>query len=1161
SFHELLGRVRATALAAYEHQDLPFEKLVEELAPERSLAHTPLFQAMLSSQELPRGAFAIGPLAVSPLDNEPPIAKFDLSLALDEREGTLGGALRYATDLFDGATAARLMDHLERLLAAAAAAPERRVTELEMLAAAQRAQLVCEWNDTAQAAPALPVHRLFALQAERAHPAALAVRTDAGGLTYRDLAARVQAWAGRLRALGAGPERLVAVCLERSADLVTALLAVLTSGAAYLPLEPRDPAPRRAQVLEDARPLLLLTRRALAAAGTGAGVATLCVEDLPAAADPAAAAPAAAAPAAPAADGPAGALAYVIYTSGSTGRPKGVAVDNRSLSGFLAWIGGVLDGAGVRWLPLLASVTFDASLKQLFVPLLRGEAVRVVDEDTLLRPARLLEILDEAPGAGCNAVPAMWEGLLGALERGEAARPANLCALFLGGERLPDELAARTRRLLPGLAIHNLYGPTEATSNAIWARLGETGRVVLGRPVGGARIVLADPGLRLTPLGAVGEICIGGRGVGRGYLGRPEQTAARFVPDPYGGEPGGRLYRTGDLARRLPDGSVDYLGRLDHQVKVRGFRVELGEIEAVLAEHPGVREAAVLLHAGNRGEGGEGRLIGHVAPRSGERSPAAAELRSYLAGKLPAAMVPAAFQLHAELPRTPAGKLDRSALAAMGGQPDERPDGPLPETPLERALAEMFAKVLRRDPGGRRDRQGAMGQVGQIGLHDDFFELGGHSMRAVELVAGLRDAFGVDLPLRHVFDAPTVAGLAGVLLADPEWSRAVAASALATHPETAAVPIARAASRREPPLSHGQQRLWFLARLEPGAATYNVPLVLELLGPLAAAALAASLHAIERRHETLRTTFPTRAGRPWQRVAAPAAAALPAIDLGALPPARREREAAGLAAAEWRRPFDLEAGPLWRARLLRLDGGTHRLVVTLHHIICDGWSIEVLLRELGAGYAAFAAGGAGPSLPELPIQYGDYALWQQRHGGREALAGPLAAWERRLAGHLAPLGLAVDRAPKAPRGAAGAVAALDLPADLLPAVREQGRRQGATLFMALLAVYEVLLARYTGRGELLVGTPVANRTRTELKDLIGFFANTLALPADVAAQVSFRELLAGVREVVIAALRHQDLPLQMLVEDLAPEREESRVPLLEAVFMVHEAPAALPAVP
>ncbi|HJX27815.1 MAG TPA: amino acid adenylation domain-containing protein, partial [Thermoanaerobaculia bacterium] len=700
SFRELLGRVRETALSAYMHQDVPFEKLVEELAPQRSLAHAPLFQVMFVLQNTPAEGLEIRDLRLRPVERTGTTAKFDLSLNLMEHGGELAGAIEYATGLFDAPTIDRLIGHYERLLAASLTDPRQRLADLEVLSAAERAQLLVEWNDTAWEAPALPVHRLFAEQAERT-PGAVAVRTDEGSLTYGELAARVRAWAGHLGALGAGPEQVVAVCLERSADLVTALLAILASGAAYLPLDPRDPEERRAQTLEDARPLLLLTRRALATgftAGSGA-VRTLCVEDLEDLRGADAAAPV----------GSAGSLAYVLYTSGSTGRPKGVAVDHAALSGYLGWITGVLEGAGVRWLPLLSSVTFDASLKQLFVPLLWGATVRVVSEDTLLRPARLLEILDEAPGAGCNTVPAVWESLLGAVERGEAAAPVSLCALFLGGERLPEELVARTRRLLPGVALHNLYGPTEATANAAWARLDETGRPVLGRPVGGARIVLVDRHLHPVPLGAAGELCIGGAGVARGYRGRPEQTAERFVPDPFGGVSGSRLYRTGDLARQGPDGTLHFLGRIDHQVKIRGFRIELGEIEAELVALAGVRQAVVVAR--------EGRLVAYVVGTA-----TAEELRRSLRERLAEYMVPTIFVALAALPLTPSGKVDRKALPDPGRQ-SAAESYLAPRTPVEEVVAGIWAEVLGLE---------------RIGADGHFFELGGHSLLATRVASRLR---------------------------------------------------------------------------------------------------------------------------------------------------------------------------------------------------------------------------------------------------------------------------------------------------------------------------------------------------------------------------------------------------------------------------------------
>jgi amino acid adenylation domain-containing protein/non-ribosomal peptide synthase protein (TIGR01720 family) len=943
SFAELLGRVRETALTAYLHQDVPFEKLVEELAPERSLAHTPLFQVMLVLQNLPAEPIEMGRLVLSPVATESGPVKLDLSLGLEERDGELAGSLRYATDLFDRATVLRLVGHLEQLLTAATATPQRPVADLEILSPAQRSQLLVEWNDTAQSPPALPVHRLIALQAER-KPNAIAVRTDTGSLTYGELAARVRLQARRLRALGAGPEQLVAVCLERSTELVATLLAVLASGASYLPLNPRDPEERRVEILEDARPLLLLTEKAVAAGPEV--VRTLRVEDweaLPAVADEAA----------PDTDEPANARAYVLYTSGSTGKPKGVEVDHASLSAYLAWIGGVLEEAGVRWLPLLSSVTFDASLKQLFVPLLRGETVRVAPEDALLRPARLLEILGEAPGAGCNTVPALWEGLLSALEQGEAPPPADLRALFLGGERLPEELVARTRRTLPSVAIYNLYGPTEATANAAWSRLEEGGGVPLGRPVGSTRIVLADRDLQPVPLGALGEICVGGTAVARGYRGRPELTAEWFRPDPFSPSPGARLYRTGDLARQRTDGTLDSLGRLDHQVKIRGFRIELGEIEAALVRLPGVREAVVM--AREDGAPGARRLVAYVV---GDASPET--LRGALRERLPDAMVPATFVTLATLPLTANGKVDRKALPAPE-LPGTRDGYLAPRTREEEILAAVWAQVLR---------------LPRVGVNDNFFELGGDSILSIQIVARARQA-GLLFTVRQVFEHQTVAELARhARAADPAGARA------------AQEPVAG-----EVPLTPIQR--WFFEQGFAEPHHYNQALLLEAREPLDPAALECAVAALVEHHDALRMRFEVQdqTAGGWRQENAPAEPATPfhRVDLSSLPEPRR-RDAFGPAVAAVQAGFDLQAGPLTRLCLFHFDAGQPaQLLWVTHHLVVDGVSWRVLVEDLEEAYRQ-ASRGQRVALPPKTTSFQEWARRLDGHAGSEALVRELVDW-------------------------------------------------------------------------------------------------------------------------------------------------------------------------
>jgi amino acid adenylation domain-containing protein len=818
---------------------------------------------------------------------------------------------------------------------------------------------------------------------------------------------------------------------------------------------------------------------------------------------------------APEADGPANALAYVLYTSGTTGRPKGVAVDRASLSTYLAWIAGVLEGAGVRWLPLLSSVTFDASLKQLFVPLLRGEAVRVVSEDALLQPARLLEILGEEPGAGCNTVPSLWEGLLGALERGEAEPPADLRALFLGGERLSEELAARTRRLLPGVTIHNLYGPTEATANAAWSRLGEAGGVVLGRPVGNARIVLTDRDLRPVPPGAVGELCVGGAGVARGYLGKSGLTAERFVPDPFGDVSGGRLYRTGDLCRYRRDGEIEFLGRADHQVKIRGFRIELGEIEAALMELPRVREAVVVLR--------DRRLVAYVVG-----DVAVDAMRSSLRERLPDYMVPGAMVFLDALPRTPSGKVDRKDLPAPERTGPVEGEGTAPSDPIEEILAGIWAAILGLD---------------RVGVDESFFALGGHSLLAAQVASRIRSVLGVDLPLRKLFEHNTVAALARVVKAARRESGAEAPPASR---------IVRRSRESNPPLAVSQQRIWFVERLNPGTALYNIPALYAMSGPLDAAALGKAIAEVVRRHETLRTTIAGPDMSPFQLVHPPSIPELPVVDLSALPAGRREREAELSAGRAARLPFRVDRGdPLTRFLLLRSAADEHRLLTVFHHLVSDGVSQAVFERELLALYEAVST-GRPPPLTDPPVQYGDYAAWQRRYLSDELagehLAAQLAFWRERLAGPLPVLRLPTDRPRAEVPSTRGATRAITLPAEITAAVRELSHREGSTLYITLLTAFLVLLYRATGQRDLPLGTPVSFRDRPEIEDLIGMFVNTLVIRAGMTPGAGFRAQLAHVRERALEAFGHQDVPFERLVEELQPERGPHDTPFFQIMF-------------
>ncbi|HSS48455.1 MAG TPA: amino acid adenylation domain-containing protein, partial [Thermoanaerobaculia bacterium] len=715
----------------------------------------------------------------------------------------------------------------------------------------------------------------------------------------------------------------------------------------------------------------------------------------------------------------------------------------------------------------------------------------------------------------------------------QEAVPASVRTINLAGEPLRGVLARRIHELGTVGRLLNLYGPSEDTTYSTVAEVAAEGEPTIGRPLPSTRAYVVDARLHPLPVGVPGELLLAGRGLARGYLGRPELTAERFVPDPFAVEPGARLYRTGDLARWTPEGDLEFLGRLDHQVKVRGFRIELGEIETVLQAHPAVRESVVVARE-SEGAGAEARdlrLVAYVVLRQPEALPAfPAELRTHVSERLPEYMVPAAWVALAALPRTPNGKVDRRALPAPapgGARPDRRT---LPRTPEEELLAVLWADLLR---------------VERVGVDDNFFDLGGHSLLATRVVSRVRETFGVEIPLRQFFNGPTVAALAQAIVVArrDEDDRRDGGLALRPGPRDGALP-----------LSFAQERMWFLDRLTEGGALYNVPLAVRLSGALDGAALTAAFGEIARRHEVLRSRFVEQRGRPVLGIAPPSGLSPAWIDLAALPSAERRRVVAHeIAKAEARRPFDLATGPLVRVVVARLEAEEHLLVVTFHHIVADGWSAGVLIRELAALYAAATQDRPSP-LPELPIQYADYARWQREWLAGGALASQLAWWRERLAGIPAVLDLPTDRPRGGLRTRRGGVVSSPLSPELTAGLRALGRRTGTTLFMTLLAGFQALLARYTEGGEAPVGSPIAGRTHVETEGLIGFFVNTLVLRTDLEGNPPFEELLARVRGVTLGAFDHQDVPFERLVEELAPQRSFDHSPLFQVMLALQNAP-------
>jgi amino acid adenylation domain-containing protein len=1010
--------------------------------------------------------------------------------------------IAYDEHRFDDATVERMLGHLRTLLEGMAADPARRLAELPMVTEQEGRQLVLAWNDTRANQTEQPdrptVHALVEAQAART-PEAVAVTRDWESLTYAELNRRANRLAHYLRHLGVEPEIVVGICLDRSIDVVVALLGVLKAGGAYLPLDPAYPAARIEYMLADSRASVLVTGERLEGALPAYAGKVVCIDrDWPEIA--------AQSDANPPGGAARGNAAYVIYTSGSTGRPKGVAIAHESSVAFLAWARTVFDADDLAGVLASTSICFDLSVFELFLPLICGGSVILAD-DVLHLPhlaaAKKVTLV--------NTVPSAMGELLGL-----GPLPASVRAVTFGGEPLPARLVDRVYASGPVRRVLDLYGPTETTTYSTFARREPGGTVTIGRPIANTRVHILDRSLQPVPIGVAGELYIGGAGVARGYLGRPALTAERFVPDPFGGEAGARLYRTGDLARYLADGDIQYLGRLDAQVKVRGFRIEPGEIEAALGAHPAVRECAIVVSGDDPAER---QIVAYVAGADGRAR--RGELRDHLKARLPDHMIPTAFVALDALPRTPNGKVDRRALASAGAAGPAPTAYVAPSTPLQEVIARIWAEVLGRE---------------RIGIHDDFFALGGHSLLATRIVARVAAALRTELPLRALFEAPTVAELA-------ERAEAVRR----TTPETDAPSIVPAPRGGELPLSFAQELMSFLTALSPDRSLYNISRAVRLTGALNVRALHRALGAIVSRHEVLRTVVASSDGRVHQRVGPSAPPELPVTDLRSWPADEREAVARRLADEEAQCPFDLERGPVFRGRLLRLDRGEHVLVLTMHHVASDGWSVGVLLRELAALYGAFSRGEPSP-LPPLPIQYADYAAWQRTGTYDALLRRQLAYWRDRLDGAPPVLELPADRARPAVASHRGASEVVVIPAEATRALDALGRHEGVTRFTTLLAAFQLLLARLTARDDIVVGCPVAGRTRTELEGLIGCFVNMLPLRTDLSGDPTFRELLSRVQEVTLGAFANQELPFERMVQELHPERNPSRTPLVQVLF-------------
>jgi amino acid adenylation domain-containing protein/non-ribosomal peptide synthase protein (TIGR01720 family) len=1128
SFRALLGRAREAALGAYAHQEMPFERLVQELSPERDPSRSPLFQVMFMLQNVPRAATALPGVKRRELGAPTVTAKFDLQLSAVEGPSGLSFSVDYNVDLFDAATIDRLGASYLTLLEGAVADPARLVGELPLLPESERRALLA-WNDVTTSFPAdTTLHELFERQVDRA-PDAVAVTIGGESLTYRELDERANRLAQHLLARGVEREELIGLAVHRSLAMVVGILGILKAGGAYLPLDPEYPTERLAFMIEDSQIGILLTEAELSGALPAHRAQVICLDaEWPRIAGSSAERPRARTT-------PPG-LAYVIYTSGSTGKPKGALVTHanvvRLFAATDAWYR--FDATDV-W-TMFHSYAFDFSVWEIWGALLHGGRLVVVPYWISREPAAFYRLLGDEGVTVLNQTPSAFRQLVHVDESASisAVSALRLRLVIFGGEALDlGDLRGWWERhgdVTPRLV--NMYGITETTVHVTYrpvskADLARSWSSVIGRPIPDLQVYVLDPRRELAPIGVVGEMYVGGAGVARGYLRRPDLTAERFLPDPW--SPGKTLYKTGDLARVLADGDIEYLGRIDHQVKIRGFRIELGEIEAVLDTHASVREAVVLAR---EDVPGDKRLAAYLVC-TGE-APSVAELRDFVKAKLPEYMVPSAFVFLDALPLTENGKVDRRALPAPSASAGEARAHVAPRGPVEEALAAIFAEVLR---------------VPVVSAHDGFFELGGHSLLATQVIGRVRDAFAIELPLRALFDATTPAELAARVDEALRAERGVLPPRI--------VPVPRAEATR---LSFGQERLWFLDQLEPGDPSYILPEVLRLGGALDAGVLHRALSAIVLRHEVLRTTFTTVDGRPIPVIHDDAEMPFAVTVRRDLPIAERAAAVRREALIEARAPFDLRTGPVIRARLVELADDDHALLLTMHHIVSDGWSIGVLNREIMALYEAFLAGRPSP-LPALAIQYGDYAHWQRSWFQGEALQHQLDHVKARLAGAPRAIELPTDRPRPPVQAHRGSTVAFALTSELGASLQELSRRHGATLFMTLLAAFDVLLHRITGQSDLVVGSPIAGRTRVETEGSIGFFLNTLVLRAELADDLSFGDLLARVKESCLDAYAHQDLPFERLVQEIAPERDLSRSPVFQVMFILQNTPAGGMAAP
>ncbi|NQY37584.1 MAG: amino acid adenylation domain-containing protein, partial [Alteromonadaceae bacterium] len=1143
SFLQLLKLTRKTALQGYAHQDIPFEQLVEELRPERSLGHSPLFQVMFILQNIPVEPMPLDGLEIAPLTNdantvEGSVARFDLTLTLQETPQGIIGGIEYNTDLFDQATIVRMIGHYECLINAIVEAPETRVSRFEFINDSEKRQQLLDWNNTQKDYPnTLCIHELFEAQVAK-QADSIALVHEGHEVSYGELNRRSNQLAHYLMGKGVDTESRVAICVERSIDMVVGILGILKAGGCYVPVDPSNSVERINYLVQDAdvkyiltqldlkslfmsfnQPLFLLDEKDNRTMLSSYSNTNICKESIGLTSMN---------------------LSYVIYTSGSTGQPKGVMGLHRSIVNRVKWLNRTVGVKSADVLCQKTSMGFVDHVAEIFQALSTGAPLVVVATDLIQSPALLMEKLNSRQISQITLVPS----LLNVLLESETLRDApNLRVMYTSGEALNLADMDSFRRCFPRARLINIYGSTEIGADVSAYELNvsqdpteKQSHSLIGKAIDNIEAYVLSPLEELNVVGVIGELYIGGVGLSRGYLNRSSLTAENFIPNRFSKKPGEHLYRTGDLVRYLPDGNLDFIGRVDHQVKIRGFRIELGEIESVLLQSAHVKEVVVLAR---KDVLDEQKLVAYVVVIDswdsenndyGHDSVAARrlheELISYLQGKLPTYMIPSAIMIIESFPLSVSGKVDRNALPVPELK-NFQADYVTPKGVTESLLAGIWCNVLKCEGVSRLD---------------NFFSLGGHSLLVTKTISRIRDTFSVELDIRSMFENQTLHALA-LLIESHQKDE-----------QFDIVPMTLV-SREEPLLlSYAQQRMWFLGQYMGPSSVYNMPLAIRLRGKINSLALTQSLLALVSRHESLRTRFKASEDHGVEMIIEP-----PRLNFE-IESVATEKEVKEIYHNESNYLFDLSKDLLCRIRILfdesdQSDGekGSYVLIVTMHHSVSDGWSMEIFFNELISHYQALEKGEAA-TLSPLPIQYADYAHWQRQWLQGEVLEEQLSYWRNQLEGLPPLLNLPTDRPRPVKQTFHGSNISVKLSERLSARLDQLSQAHGVTLYMTLLSAFSVLMSRYSGQDNLAIGTPIANRTRQETEGLIGFFANTLVMRSDLTTDPRLVDFLKQTRETALQAYAHQDIPFERLVEEINPERSLSHSPLFQVMFSLQNMP-------